>query len=120
MLHLKVKEGPKSGHKTRIGKNALVLGSAETADIVLEARGVDPEHARVIFDGGKVTLEDLGSREGTFRNGQRLLAPVQVFPGDRIGLGPDVVLILEGDDPSVAQSEDEDDLGLAPGEGIEA
>ncbi len=102
---LKVKEGPGSGKSIKVKTEALVLGSGPEADIRVEGPGVEPRHAQVVFDGGQVKLEDLGTRSGTFRNGQRLLGPVRVFPGDRVGLGPEVVLILEGDDPRQGQKE---------------
>ena len=120
-FRVRVEKGPHKGKKHKVRTEALVLGSSEEADIVLPARGVDPRHAQVVFQGGQVQLEDLGSQEGTFRNGKRLLGPVQVFPGDRIGLGPEVTLILEGQDPPGEQVEDEDlasDLGLAAEESI--
>ena len=64
-------------------------------------------------------LEDLGSQEGTFCNGRQLLGLVQVFLGDRIGFGSEVVLILQGDDPTAEQSLEED-LGLSAQESPEA
>jgi pSer/pThr/pTyr-binding forkhead associated (FHA) protein len=114
---VKVKKGPGKGKKYQVRTDALVIGSSSDADIILQAPGVDPRHAQIVFQGGKVILEDLGSQEGTFRNGQRLLAPLQVFPGDKIGLGLLVTIILEGKDPSQPEESSEDsetNLGLAP------
>ncbi len=102
---MKVKNGPEAGRKFEVRTDMLVLGSDPGADVVLEGPGVEPRHAQLVFEGGKVKLEDLGTQGGTFRNGQRLLGPVQVFPGDRVGLGPEVVLILEGDDPKAGEHE---------------
>ncbi len=93
---ISVEQGPEKGQKFTIKSDALVIGSGPDVQIRIEAPGVAPRHAQVTFDGGQVKLEDLGTKEGTFRNGLRLLAPVQLFPGDRIGLGPNVVLILQG------------------------
>lgn len=111
----KVDNGPSRGKSFGVGSEALVIGSGQEADIVVEGPGVEPSHARIIFDGGQVMLEDLSSESGTYRNGQRLLATIRVFPGDRIGLGPEVVLILEGDDPRQAETAPEDDLDELPG-----
>lgn len=115
LFRLRVKQGPEKGHKHKIRQDRLVLGSQPPSDVIIPVDTVDPQHARLTFDGERLILEDLGSRHGTFRNGNRLLAPLQVFPGDRIGLGPDVILILEGDDPSAAPEREEHDpnLGLA-------
>jgi two-component system, NtrC family, response regulator AtoC len=117
-LRVKVEKGPSQGSKVKIGADVLVMGSDEQVDIYLPARGVSPRHAQIVFDGGQVMLEDLGSEEGTFRNGRRLLGPIQVFPGDKIGLGPEVTLILQGDDPDAAQETVEDE-GLEFGSSTE-
>lgn len=114
-----MKAGPKPGHKYPLQQDRLILGSSEQADIVIPVESVDPQHASLTFEGQRLILADLDSRGGTFRNGQRLLAPLQVFPGDRIGLGPDVVLILDGQDPAaqkVEGGEGELDPGLAGSE----
>ena len=118
-FRIKIEKGPSKGKKFQIKPEAIVFGSDEGADVVLQARGVSPYHAQIVFQGGQVQLEDLGSEEGTFRNGRQLLGPVHVFPGDRIGLGPEVVLILQGDDPAAEQSAEED-LGLSAQESPEA
>ena len=113
-LRVRVEQGPEQGRKYKITTDALVIGSDPGVDIVLQAPGVAPRHAQVLFEAGKVRLEDLGTQEGTFRNGQRLLGPVQIFPGDRVGLGPEVVLILDGD-PPVAEADEDIDLADNPG-----
>ncbi len=60
----------------------------------------DPEvsrhHCRLTQGGGGYTLEDLGSTNGTFVNGQRLTGARQLQPGDMIGLGETVTLAYEG------------------------
>jgi pSer/pThr/pTyr-binding forkhead associated (FHA) protein len=114
---VKVKKGPGKGKRYQVRTDAIVIGSAPDVDIIIQASGVDPRHAQLVFQGGKLILEDLGSQEGTYRNGQRLLAPLQVFPGDKIGLGLLVTIILEGKDPSQPEDGSEDtetSLGLAP------
>jgi pSer/pThr/pTyr-binding forkhead associated (FHA) protein len=115
-LRVKVDKGPNKGKKYKVKDDELVLGSSSEANVVIEAPGVDPLHARLTLDGGQVKLEDLGSQGGTFRNGQRLLGPMQVFPGDRIGLGPEVELILQGDDPTVKQTSEDEDLAADLGD----
>jgi pSer/pThr/pTyr-binding forkhead associated (FHA) protein len=112
---VKVTRGGAQEDRFDVIREALVLGSGAEADIRLEGEGVEPRHAQVVFQGGRVLLEDLGTQAGTFRNGQRLLAQAQIFPGDRIGLGPVVELILEGEDPTQAAPAADDDLAADPG-----
>lgn len=111
----KVDQGPSKGRSFKVDTQALLIGSGQSADIVIEGPGVEPLHAQIVFDGGQVMLEDLSNEHGTFRNGQRLLATIQVFPGDRIGLGPEVVIILEGDDPRGFETAQDQDLDELPG-----
>lgn len=122
-FRVKVDQGPSAGKKYTIKRQALVMGSSEEADVVFPVEGVSPLHAQIVFQGGQVQLEDLGSQEGTFRNGRQLLGPVQLFPGDRIGLGPNVILTLEGPDPEAEQASDDEqatDLGLASQDAAES
>ena len=49
---------------------------------------VSRQHARITVAQGVLTLEDLGSRNGTTRNGQRLTAVALLADGDTIGIGP--------------------------------
>lgn len=116
----KVDQGSSKGKTFPIKDVALVVGASASCDIVLEGPGVEQVHAQFVFDGGKVMLEDLSNEYGTFRNGQRLLGNIQVFPGDRIGIGPEVVLILQGDDPRAGATAQDDDLENLPGAAEEA
>jgi pSer/pThr/pTyr-binding forkhead associated (FHA) protein len=40
-----------------------------------------------VVDGGAATLEDLGSKNGTFRRGERIASPVHLEDGDEFRLG---------------------------------
>jgi DNA-binding response OmpR family regulator len=74
------------------------LGRALSNDIVITSRRVSREHARIRRDGWRRILEDCGSTNGTFLNGERLLSPTPLQDGDRINMG-DVVLVYH--DPDV-------------------
>jgi hypothetical protein len=63
------------------------LGRAPELDFVLDDPAISRRHARLTWRGGQVWLEDLGSRNGSFRNGRRIRGPERVTPGDRITLG---------------------------------
>ncbi len=97
-LHLKGKVGEEK-HTFPLHADQVIIGSGAEADIIIPVDSVDARHASLTWDGAHLLLADLGSRGGTFRNGRRLLAPLQVFPGDEIGLGPEVTLTLDGDPP---------------------
>jgi len=74
----------------------LILGREHgSADLVLDDPGVSRRHARVLTDAGALVVEDLGSSNGTYVNGQRITGPVEVASGDELQLGG-TVLGFEG------------------------
>lgn len=74
------------------------IGRAVESDIVITSKRVSREHARVRRDGWRMVLEDVGSTNGTFLNGERALTPIVLQDGDRIKIG-DVILTFH--DPDV-------------------
>ncbi|WP_417848685.1 SpoIIE family protein phosphatase [Thalassoglobus sp.] len=68
--------------------NKTVIGRLPECDIQLPSNMVSRKHANVIRDGSNFILEDLGSGNGTFLNGQRLEGSQQLKPNDRVKFGP--------------------------------
>jgi hypothetical protein len=56
-------------------------------EIVLEDPFASSRHARLAMEGSVVVLEDLGSTNGTYLNGEPLSGPQPLHPGDRIRIG---------------------------------
>jgi len=75
-LHLiRATEGPdsvKTETRHTFEKDSIVLGRDPECDLVLSARVVGQRHTRIVWDGSKCTLEDLGSPVGTHLNGKRI------------------------------------------------
>ncbi len=71
-------------HLQMVG-DELRFGRGLDNDVVLDSLSVSREHARLLRADG-LFIEDLGSRNGTFVNGQRVQR-ARVVPGDRIRLG---------------------------------
>ncbi len=65
-----------------------VIGRLPDCDIQLPSNMVSRKHANVIKDGASFILEDLGSGNGTFLNGQRLEGSQKLKPNDRVKFGP--------------------------------
>lgn len=63
------------------------LGRAPTNTVVLSEPFASNEHARLYRRDGRWWLEDLGSRNGTRLNGERLRVPAIVVTGDVVGIG---------------------------------
>jgi DNA-binding winged helix-turn-helix (wHTH) protein len=69
----------------RQGEN--LLGRLDEGVAWFESPTVSRRHARIVVEGGKATLEDLGSKNGTFLRGQRISSPRPLADGDEILLG---------------------------------
>jgi hypothetical protein len=65
-----------------------LIGRAADAAISVASSKISRRHARILVEQGRATLEDLGSRNGTFLGQRRVDAPVELRHGDRIVIGP--------------------------------
>jgi DNA-binding winged helix-turn-helix (wHTH) protein len=64
-----------------------VIGRDPDADIRLEGSTVSRRHARLVVTAEGTVLEDFGSKNGTFRGGERVTLPVPLADGDAIHIG---------------------------------
>jgi pSer/pThr/pTyr-binding forkhead associated (FHA) protein len=64
-----------------------VLGRDPDVEIFLNSAGVSRRHARIRISAGQATIEDLGSKNGTFVGDQRVESPRSLGDGDIIGVG---------------------------------
>ena len=70
-----------------IGDGENLVGRAQDAAIWIDAPGVSRHHARIRLEGTQATIEDLGSKNGTFVGGRRVMAATPLADGDQIRLG---------------------------------
>lgn len=84
---------PKASKGTALGvNNEITFGRAAGCTVsVPDDTYVSQVHARVFNDQGNVIVEDLGSTNGTYVNGNRLAAPAALRQGDRIQIGSTVL-----------------------------
>jgi len=68
-------------------EGANVVGRAPDATIQIDSPGISRVHARILVHNGGATLEDLGSKNGTYVNGARIAAPYLLVDGHEIRLG---------------------------------
>ena len=78
--------GLKAGAAYDMSRGAT-LGRAGDADIRLEDQFSSSHHARLVPQGDVLVLEDLGSTNGTYLNGEPLSGPQPLHDGDRIRIG---------------------------------
>jgi hypothetical protein len=95
-FRLVVRRGPQPNQTYDLNKDIVALGRDITNDIVINDPEVSRHHCRLTRTPTGYTLEDLGSTNGSFVNGQRLTSPRPLVNGDMIGLGETVTLGYEG------------------------
>jgi ABC-type multidrug transport system ATPase subunit len=67
---------------------SIIIGRDPSADIVLDTPNISRLHARLERVRRGIRVEDLGSTNGTWVNGERLARPTILKPGDDLRLGP--------------------------------
>lgn len=76
-----------NGREKSLGEGAHVLGRDAEVAVPLSSPTVSRHHARIVITGEIATLEDLGSKNGTYVRGQPVTSPVQLADGDQIRIG---------------------------------
>jgi DNA-binding winged helix-turn-helix (wHTH) protein len=71
----------------QLGMGEHIIGRDELADVRLDASTVSRRHARLIVGPHSVRLEDLDSKNGTFRAADRLTKPAELSDGDIVRIG---------------------------------
>jgi hypothetical protein len=90
-----MRSGPTPGVTFPLEGDQLIIGRDSSNHVAINDAEISRKHSRLTFQGGKYVLEDLGSTNGTFVNGQRLAGPVVLKPGDVISLGEQIVLMYD-------------------------
>ncbi len=99
-LLLKVISGPNSGAEIGLdkGRSYVVGKDPSTCDIVFQDVTVSRNHARlVVYPEGVLSLEDLGSKNGTTLNGVSLVEKQPLTTADVVAMGTTLFLIIDRD-----------------------
>lgn len=74
--------------KFLLDRPVTTIGRSSLNDLAISDKMLSRQHARIVRDGnGGLTIEDLGSRNGTYLNGERLISVHPLKSGDRITVG---------------------------------
>lgn len=94
-FQLVMRTGPNPGKVFEVSKSEIYIGRDINNDIVINDAEISRKHARLILQAGEYVLEDLGSTNGTYVNGQRLMGPHVMRPGETMLLGENVSLAFD-------------------------
>jgi pSer/pThr/pTyr-binding forkhead associated (FHA) protein len=84
---LTIADGPQSGVSAQLGGEPVIIGRGSDCQIKLDDDYSSTRHARLFLSDGQWWVEDLGSTNGTYLNGQRLTRPVAAEIGGSIRIG---------------------------------
>jgi pSer/pThr/pTyr-binding forkhead associated (FHA) protein len=103
---LTMQDGPTPGLRFELSRRSLLLGRDPASDLPINDGEVSRRHARFIAQSGGYAVEDLGSTNGTFVDGQRIKSVMPLQPGAVVRFGDNVTFIyeVEGDDEALTQN----------------
>lgn len=76
------------------GDKQIIIGRSSELDMVLVEDMVSRKHAKITIANGKITIEDLGSTNGTFVNGEKVKT-ARLKEGDRILVGTSILKLVK-------------------------
>ena len=87
-----------------LDEGEYVLGRDEGCRVVIDAEGVSRRHARVTVCGNAASIEDLGSKNGTYVNRERISAAATLRNGDEVALGKAVLMLRSVSDAGATRT----------------
>jgi hypothetical protein len=109
----------KIGARTlKLPEGSLDVGRMADCWLILDDDLISRYHARFHVSPDSVAVEDLGSRNGTYVNGEQLEGKVTLHHADKVRIGREVITFVELDNPSEEAEGETDQLRktIGPGE----
>jgi pSer/pThr/pTyr-binding forkhead associated (FHA) protein len=88
-----------------LGDGENILGRDEGVAIRIDGAGVSRHHARIMVRSGRATIEDLGSKNGTFCGETRVTSPRALADGDVIRLGRRIRFVFRQQEARATETE---------------
>jgi pSer/pThr/pTyr-binding forkhead associated (FHA) protein len=86
-----IEKEPMTGAERRVDSGSTI--GREGCDITVSDPDVSRRHAKVSIDDEQLSIEDLGSTNGTFVNGERIDQPRRLSDGDEVRIGATVWVV---------------------------
>lgn len=84
---LKVIKGSKAGAKIAVKKDEFLIGRSPECNLCSGSTSISRKHCVIRRSGTKVAVADLGSRNGTLVNGNKITGEVELSSGDTLHIG---------------------------------
>jgi pSer/pThr/pTyr-binding forkhead associated (FHA) protein len=84
---LMITQGNQAGLSAELAGGVIMIGRGADCQLILEDDYVSTRHARVVSSPNGIYIEDLGSTNGSYVNGQRITAPTTITLADTVRIG---------------------------------
>src|SRR5580693_457053 len=81
-----------------VPEKQIFVGRSSDLDMVLVEDMVSRKHAKIAMQADQIWIEDLGSTNGTFVNGEKIKR-ARLKEGDRVLIGTSILKLIAGDAP---------------------
>ena len=82
-----ITQGNQAGLSAELARGVIMIGRGADCQLILDDDYVSTRHARVATGENGIYIEDLGSTNGTYVNGQRITAPTTITLADTVRIG---------------------------------
>ncbi len=86
-----ITQGNQAGESAELSAGTVLIGRGADCQLILDDDYVSTRHARVVAAETGYYIEDLGSTNGTYVNGQRITAPTSISLQDTVRIGKTVL-----------------------------
>lgn len=94
-FQLVMRSGPTTGKVFPLEAAEIIIGREASNSVSINDAEVSRKHAKLTLHGSAYVIQDLGSTNGTFVNGQRVTATQVLNPGDTVSFGENIALQYE-------------------------
>jgi Domain of unknown function (DUF4388)/Inner membrane component of T3SS, cytoplasmic domain len=85
----------------------IIIGRSSDLDMVLVEDMVSRRHAKITTTDADILIQDVGSTNGTFVNGEKINGRARLTEGDRILVGTSIIKVVQVNDQAAATTEAE-------------
>lgn len=103
MIKLTITEKGGETKALSFDQHEVMIGRVQGNDIVLAKGNISKRHTKIESSGGRMTVSDMKSTNGTYVNGRKIAEPTPVRGGDRIFVG-DFLIVLNPGAPALESS----------------
>jgi Inner membrane component of T3SS, cytoplasmic domain len=86
-----ITQGAQAGLSAELASGVIMIGRGADCQLILDDDYVSTRHARVVSGENGIYVEDLGSTNGTYVNGQRITAPTTITMADTVRIGKTIL-----------------------------